>query len=225
MSNNYLATVVNKTVVEDLDPSIYEDTVASSTYLQNPNPETVAFLSRAYNESVRLREMLRIHGLERLDLQACRNAYRKSYQTRGSVLLVQNNEGPPQPQDKTHYDWGTTPNWMCDAGETWGISPCDSVSLEDYDLNMQFWRPLSATAPIVYCMSEKPAERCKLQSSLQIMVVVLVSIAGMMVVMVLMVFRGDAGPLLTVGDAVASFLREPDTWTKHMCLASQKDFR
>jgi hypothetical protein len=43
-------------------------------------------------------------------------------------------------------------------------------------------------------------------------------------VLMLLVMFGREEPLLTVGDAIASFLRFPDNFTADMCLASRRDF-
>ncbi|KAH7077439.1 hypothetical protein FB567DRAFT_608536 [Paraphoma chrysanthemicola] len=228
ISNRYLTTVVNRTFVEDLDFTAYEEKVSHSQYLQNLDPETSSFLQKAYNETIRLRQLLRSGGMEKMSQTSCRNAYMKSYSTRGGLLLVQDVEGTPVPQDWTHYDIGTTPNWMCSQGLVWGISPCDSISMMDaieHDVDSTTWDPLFATATVKYCLSEKVPERCKLQSSLLIMLIVLISVAGMVGVMLVMVIRDDTRPLLTVGDAIASFLRSSDPWTQEMCMASRRDFQ
>ncbi|OAL06451.1 hypothetical protein IQ06DRAFT_210 [Phaeosphaeriaceae sp. SRC1lsM3a] len=184
--------------------------------------------AKVYEESLRLSNMYRDGKLARLNTTECITTYAATYQTHhGSVLVVKDMQGAASFDDIRNYDQGMRPNWMCNPDQTWGIGSCNSLEvIKDIITNVNGWRPLSASAPILYCLSEKLSiQRCKLQSSLHIMIIVIAFIAAMSMVMALLVYRDDEKPLLTIGDAIVSFLQDPDRWTQDMCLASYKDFQ
>jgi hypothetical protein len=182
-------------------------------------------------EAVRLRN-LHLQGiLERLEPLECINAYARQYQTRGSVLLVADNNTVADVQmHQTSYleyvpymsvDGGST--WMCQYRETY--MPCEwRDEIKGYRANVSTWRPLHSSAPIAYCLSETLPDVCKVQSSLQILIIVVVLNALKATLMFYIGFATRESPLLTVGDAVASFLKEPDSWTAGMCLASKETY-
>ncbi len=77
---------------------------------------------------------------------------------------------------------------------------------------------------ISYCLSKLVPERCELQFSVSILVIVISCNAVKMISMLLCARFIKDEPLITVGDAVASFLDTPDTATEGLCLYSGKDF-
>ncbi|KFA71176.1 hypothetical protein S40288_04711 [Stachybotrys chartarum IBT 40288] len=72
-------------------------------------------------------------------------------------------------------------------------------------------------------MSSTP-ERCKLQFSLPFCWIVTGLNLLKSLVMLYVAYAKFEDPLLTVGDAVASFLESPDPYTESMCLATRKHF-
>ncbi|KXG52210.1 uncharacterized protein PGRI_084940 [Penicillium griseofulvum] len=65
-----------------------------------------------------------------------------------------------------------------------------------------------------YCLAEKQQEHCKLQYSLPITIIVItfnIFKAGILFYMWFKIPDTDI-PILTIGDAIASFLRQPDRW-------------
>ena len=73
---------------------------------------------------------------------------------------------------------------------------------------------------VQYCWSRLEEEHCELQYSLLIMVVVSICNAIKLSCMAWIAWRQDSEPLITLGDAVASFLSLPDKTTSGRCLAS-----
>lgn len=72
---------------------------------------------------------------------------------------------------------------------------------------------------IDYCLSERTEDRpCDVLFSPSIMITVVVINALKLYCMTVVGFKMDENPLITVGDAVSSFLRAPDATTKGMCL-------
>ena len=77
---------------------------------------------------------------------------------------------------------------------------------------------------IDYCLSKRVREHCKLQFSLTIMIVVMVCNMIKTVCMAMISWKQDPEPLVTLGDAIASFLDQPDVTTKNNCIAGRIRF-
>lgn len=88
------------------------------------------------------------------------------------------------------------------------------------------WSPLEGPTTN-YCLAVRPPENCKLHFSLYLGIVVVASNALKLGLMCSVAFVIDIEdePLTTMGDAVASFLKDPDVTTKNMCNLARKDFQ
>ncbi|KAF2399477.1 hypothetical protein EJ06DRAFT_538344 [Trichodelitschia bisporula] len=178
-------------------------------------------------------------GMEKLEKEDCLAAYVQDFKTvRGHLLLVSpESESWPGP----HYEPGAAVaaveaidpvlgadkddclpgSWVC--GANWPCSmPCKS-QLKGLQANSSHWEPFGKH--VDYCLSQRTIERCRLQSSTHLSIVVTVVCFLKAVAMFCVVFTAKDRPLLTVGDAISSFLQEPDLYTKGMCLRSKSDFR
>jgi len=78
---------------------------------------------------------------------------------------------------------------------------------------------------VQYCFSQQVAEHCKLQFSSAIMIFVILCNFVKLVCMAWIARKRDSEPLITVGDAIASFLDDPDQMTQNACLAGKDDFQ
>lgn len=76
---------------------------------------------------------------------------------------------------------------------------------------------------ISYCMVEEVVEHCSLSFSLPIMITVITANVLKFLVMLLTLWKLRNRPLVTIGDAVASFLEVPDLTTIDQCLSSKGD--
>lgn len=79
--------------------------------------------------------------------------------------------------------------------------------------------------PIDHCLSRMKAEKCQLQFSLPIMIIVIICNLTKAICMLLTLRHRFATPLLTIGDAIDSFLRRPDIYTRNNCLGDKYSFR
>ena len=79
--------------------------------------------------------------------------------------------------------------------------------------------------PIEYCLSQPADSTCKLQFSLVIMVIVILCNFSKTFCMFLTIWNPSWVPLLTLGDAIASFLAQPDPSTVNNCLADKHRFQ
>ena len=75
-----------------------------------------------------------------------------------------------------------------------------------------------------YCLSVPAEEHCKLQFSLAIMIVVIICNLIKTVCMSTIAWKQDPEPLVTLGDAIASFLDRPDVTTRGNCIAGKARF-
>ncbi|KAJ9642762.1 hypothetical protein H2204_002410 [Knufia peltigerae] len=75
-----------------------------------------------------------------------------------------------------------------------------------------------------HCLARDLPDACELNLSLSIMIVVLVCIFGKLVAMLAALSFSHAQPLVTIGDAIDSFLHEPDTTVHGLCMADARHF-
>lgn len=96
--------------------------------------------------------------------------------------------------------------WRCASRM---ISSCDVVKDQGVSRDQSLWAPYERR--IEYCLVEPVQQSCKLQFSFPIAVTVVVAnfVKAMCMLVMLVVYREHAA-LVTIGDAVASFLDEPD---------------
>ncbi len=76
---------------------------------------------------------------------------------------------------------------------------------------------------IDHCIVETVPESCQLNYSLAIMLAVIVANFIKVCCMSLVIWKFTAPTMVTIGDAVASFLESPDLTTQSMCLATKSD--
>lgn len=77
---------------------------------------------------------------------------------------------------------------------------------------------------IQYCLSKSVEEHCKLQFSLAIMIVVIICNLIKTVCMSIIAWKQDPEPLVTLRDAIASFLDRPDVTTEGKCMVGKPRF-
>lgn len=78
--------------------------------------------------------------------------------------------------------------------------------------------------PVSYCLAEPAVQQCKLTLSLAIMIAVTTANLIKAIIMSLAYFMLDTPTLVTVGDAIASFLAVPDRNTTGLCISTSADF-
>ncbi|PSN75612.1 hypothetical protein BS50DRAFT_478330 [Corynespora cassiicola Philippines] len=169
-----------------------------------------------YNKS--LEEQMRNGHLERLNVSSCIDAYVQYYQSRGHLALVFAHgsksaiiERPAAPPHQRNL----SPCWAIEAPQM--QSPCtwsaDKGSRDDFIEN---WAPFGSK--IGYCLSERLPTPCKLNASLNLLLIVAALNFVKAICMLMVVFHTKADPLLTIGDAAVSFLNSPSPGTRMMCL-------
>lgn len=120
-------------------------------------------------------------------------------------------------------------SWLCDTNSIMAGQTC-SVSLASQ--NPKHWTVTWNNFTIDYCLSTFAEERCMLQYSLAILIIIftceLVKLGCMLLALYTAVSKTQTAeyePLATIGDAIASFLEVPDKMTEAMCLLGQQPIR
>ena len=107
--------------------------------------------------------------------------------------------------------------------QNWSISNHPVTYLINGEVQMEIY-PIPDGMRAQYCLSRLVEEHCKLQFSLAIMVVVIVCNVVKTVCMSVIVWNQDSEPLVTLGDAIASFLDRPDMTTAGNCIVEKIRF-
>lgn len=173
--------------------------------------------------------------LEELTPLECINAYSATFQSaRGNVFLVVD-EGLmgvdeaygsfPYIERTSSCSAETSTKWVYsqfggEAGTCFGQEAYRFLPRLQAD--PAIWTPFLGHQ-VRKCLSEPTGQKCKLNFSVHLAIIVIIFNAVKTVTVLAGIFTLRNDPMLTVGDAVASFLRHPDASTNNMCLVSQQD--
>lgn len=187
-----------------------------------------------YNDDTRNVQHMRgnLTKLQKLDNKACIEEYSKEIiSTRSDVLLISSYENNtnalldfwPYQLPKMMETGDYRPPWPCDYPDAVQTDnnnkTCDigkkAVEASTWHMNGR---------PILYCLSQPVEEHCRLQFSVDIMAIVIACNIVKLIIMGLIVWKPPLN-LVTVGDAMASFLDKPDVTTEGNCLAGKARFQ
>jgi hypothetical protein len=117
-------------------------------------------------------------------------------------------------------DMTASNGWMCASHF---IEGCDMTNLYEIPRDKTKWAPYDRV--VNYCIVEQvEVKNCKLQYSLPIAITVVLSnlVKAICMAITLLTFK-DHAALVTIGDAVASFLEREDQETRGCCLYSRHE--
>lgn len=184
--------------------------------------------------STQLSDLLRLastDNLIRLENDECIAAYARIPQTDTSNLLVVSSSEVSS--DYTSCNWvggfdsgyNTDPyKWICDnTGRNIGASQYCSDVVGKIRANASGWAPFGD--PSKYCLAQRTEQACAVNFSTELAGIFIAFGALKLIIIAVVAFKLRHAPLLTLGDAVASFLRQPDVHTEDMCLAEISSFR
>ena len=113
-------------------------------------------------------------------------------------------EQPPIMREGRANDSWTVSNWVSESGDI---------------------RPFTTRYKVEYCLAEEMPQHNRLQCSVSLMIVVIAfNIIKMCVLFYMWLGIHDA-PILTVGDAIASFLRRSDSYSRGRCLLDNRNVK
>ena len=153
-------------------------------------------------------------SLQRLDNVACKKAYSAGFiSSRADVLLVSSKKNDTN--SLLGFDPLLSP----------GFSPNNPGHRGGWTSAREPAQKMSGNAwtayglEIDYCLSQLVNEQCRLQYSVAILIIVIICNFVKMICMCLIALQQPSEPLVTLGDAIASFLDKPDSTTRGQCLA------
>ena len=112
--------------------------------------------------------------------------------------------------------WGCDLNRLSMYSSSWDLS---EFNPEDWEYGLE-----GTFLPIQYCLSKTIEEHCQLQLSVVIMCIVILCNFMKALCMCLVLRHQKYPPLVTIGDAIESFLQDRDLTTENMCLADKYTF-
>ncbi|RMY46955.1 hypothetical protein D0865_08957 [Hortaea werneckii] len=140
-------------------------------------------------------------------------------QTNNTVLFAARTNS-----DLEHGFQSLTYGWIClDAGHNIEVDNVRSCDIGPVQKNSSNWT--INQLKIDYCLAEVAQPRCKLQFSLPMLATVILMNACKSICMFLTLWKHRSATLVTIGDALSSFLEQPDELTKSRCLMGKVDLR
>ncbi|KAF9066200.1 hypothetical protein BDP27DRAFT_1365818 [Rhodocollybia butyracea] len=108
-----------------------------------------------------------------------------------------------------------------------------NIDPSNWTLGENFWNMnvtagsqlIVPSAQVDYCLSSTASPRCQLRFNLPLLTIVVALNAIKVVCMAIVATKMKDHPLVTIGDAIASFIDNPSSETKGMCLVSQDQFK
>jgi hypothetical protein len=220
----------NSAIFQSVSANDYDYITVQPNFL-GPIPAGDRYTGR-HSTQVEALHKAAINGtLAKYDPKACMSAYASNYVSKvRSVLLVTENPSSYfgnggvlwvetwDPQNQIPYSWicgDFNPNPYVSSAPS---APCtlqtalNNADTWGYDSNLY-----------AYCLVEVVPEQCSIEFSLVIMLIVIAANTTKVVVMVIVFLKFRAPTLVTLGDAVASFLNDPDPTTAGMCMSTKKD--
>ena len=251
-ANDYLIFAVNPTFVERYEnvssftTSLSYDEFVNLTTVHKPSVNQVL---RQLQKSALAGE------LDRLNNEDCIQSYGKMYlSNRRNLLLVKSevaflngwsipsntsipsdtsipsipsifipNEVIDKPQPPLNCAVDPVP-WICPNYD------CEVACVNRlYEVEPRNWKPQDwkgyIVGPVDYCLSQPTEESCKMQFSLPIAIVIIFFNFFKAVIMLILAFGLREARVQTIGDAIASFLIQPDDIVNGRCLYSVSDFK
>jgi hypothetical protein len=179
---------------------------------------------------------VRRNSLEQLDYLDCINGYSREFQSTCGNVFLNTTGGQARPGiDVEYYYTETDHDSSCGTsdGTEWIYQQYRGENAGScFSQNAHIYLPrLQANAsqrepwgePIDYCLGEPAEVKCKLHFSVHLLAIVVAFNLLKCLEILGAAFIVKDRPILTIGDAICSFLERPDLNTAHMGLVSQKD--
>lgn len=218
----------------------YSAFVAHESFMTKPGNITIK-LSNSTNDAATLEQEFgalakHLHAeawagkLQKLGPAECIEAYAKPLQSsRRNVIVIADDKSRRSADVFDVYHafvpterpqaYGEQYSWVCD--DKLAYSDKCLYHVNDLKANPKNWT-LSDDAKVQYCLSEKVDEHCKLNVSLPMALVTLLTDLFKILIMFVVAITVHDSPLMTTGDAISSFMNDPDPYTDGMCMASKR---
>jgi len=242
-----LHLLYNSAVFSTLSTRQYDVYVVASNFFEEGpiNSSIIGNIpSRQFYGGEGLGEILRgwqhnTTSFERLENEACLKAYSANIiSSRSDVVLVSSTPDSSNsflaiyPEVDAQVITNSvfhSRGWMCEIPIS---HTCDAFQTvqnpREWSVGLHPNNKLSQQAPVAtpiqYCLSQPIEEHCKLEVSLAIVIVVVSCNLLKAICMGIIAWKKDLEPLVTLGDAIASFLDQPDPTTEGNCLVGRDRF-
>ena len=179
-----------------------------------------------------------LNTMERLENEDCIREYSQEFLSRRRDVVLVSETACIYSEEVIRYNISTTDDHTGSNSHSWidGTqlehgnerlhttlcgNPSDTIATNTSEWGV-YW---NSSVKVKYCLSQQVDEQCEVHFSIQIMIVVILCnfVKAISMLMVLFVYKKP--PLITMGDAVASFLNSQDVHTQGRCLTSVADCR
>ena len=164
--------------------------------------------------------------IQNLTNYACIAAYGGSFVTsRTHLFAVSPDPNPPGNNSvlsvlfpPTIKRQNTGEGWVCASSATEWTQDCQISTIEADSSRWEVWG-----YPIVYCLSQQVEEICRFEFSMQLLIAVILCNLIKAICMAITIWQQKVPTLVTIGDAISSFLDSPDPTTIKHCMMSRID--
>ncbi|OJD30286.1 uncharacterized protein BKCO1_6300017 [Diplodia corticola] len=159
---------------------------------------------------------------EMLPIRQCVEAYSKPFQNtyRNLFVVLDTAESNTVLSTRTSSPRDIQPySWICDGTRANSTGFCSNQNLQESAVSWSL-----DGDRVKYCLCERAAGLCELNFHHTLLIIVISANAAKLVAMLVLLNFFDESALITLGDAIASFMDEPDPTTRGMCLADHKVF-
>jgi hypothetical protein len=188
-----------------------------------------------------IRDLMLSQNVVRMENRECSNAYSQEFQTSHGNLALVTSENVRVQIDNRTFNWQDQAEYFSgddllrtfgDKSNSWRcndrrnrytstkIERCNLLSSPTKSA-LEGWEPMDRR--VLYCLSEKVEQHCKLRFSISLASIVITINVIKVIILMIAAFGMKETPILTMGDAVSSFLTKPDVETKEMCLTTKYD--
>ena len=223
----------NSAIYTSIPINLYSTAIVTNDFLSNNNSWNATDLSIK-------KLQLKAPGFQRLDSAECIERYIDPLGTGLDVVVVTNT---PTNEETKHDNtsliasfnspgsgihWSTAQSWICAAYPEVRTSFCSMQFMNQFSNNWTVGdKKGTYNASVDYCLSagaQLPNERCGLLFSPIVMGLVCILNLIKCICIWYTAYRDLGSALVTIGDAISYFLRNPDSSTKGLCLSSKADF-
>jgi hypothetical protein len=140
------------------------------------------------------------------------------------VVLVETSDEIPKSRRNSDYRPRGSYDWICGDLLSYKDNNC-RLSVPSLRANISNWSPTKTGQTIKYCLSEIVDQRCQLQYSIHLIMVIICANIVKLFIFGSIAWQFQYPSLITVGDAIVSFLNRPSPLTERACLLGRRAFQ
>ena len=174
-------------------------------------------------------------NLRNMTVKECLDTYQQPLISNYGNFLMVTSETPEMNNTLLRADYGHKPipellPWLCNGSDlantasSWVPSWDDAICNITPQNNTWLLFTDAGDVSVDYCLADATAARCEVSVSTCLLIVVVICNVLKLLVLFYLV-TSKAKPLVTIGDAIESFLLRPDSTTKNLTLLSYPEVR